>query len=1070
MHVPVITLVARTMVDRMLRRPWPVLLVVCWCVASSAAAQSALTGIVHDPSGRVAVGAAVTVKDVKTGTQVWHATVSSIGYFEIELPDGDYEVEAHLGELSFTGTIHVYPEEKTAFDIELQAHSQVKETVIGRTSAGAFGPGGATSATFSNEKISTMPLPNGRTLQSLQSLVPGIVVTDSNGSQAQFTAAGQRRFSNRLTIDGVSADLAIDIGNLGISEGETGTLPAVSTLGGTQTIVPMAAIEEIQIRTTDTPPSEARSPGAQTIIVTRAGSDRFAGDAFTDFRPQRLGAADWFSTAVTPVSTTVNGPASSLTNGASAGGPVLPQRVFYFAAWERQRVTRPVNASVLVPSLATREQADESIKPLFDAFPVPNGPEAAAPFTGLAQLSADFPAVSTLSSLFLRLDANLAPNHRLFGRANIGRSSGDSLDASQIPATSYDNIESTRTKTGMLGLTSAFSSSLTNEARFSVFTNGGWLSAGQSSHVASTAFPRDALLPEDSSQVPVASGVSPWVSISVPGFNASISSGSRMGNAQELLQFTDTMSLSRGRHEFRVGVDARWQTSSTNPPPEVYAYSFNQLGAFFQGNAALTLTNNSSARVRFTRIALFAEDSFRVSRRFSLGYGVRYNVEPAPSNLASLSPVIFDADSMSETEDPQERPAGAPLWKTSWSNIAPRVAATYQFGTGTTHETTFRGLWNLSFDELTATSANVFGSNYPYVARRIASVTTFPVSPSVRSTPEAKTFAPNDRNTYYASPGTFRTPRSYGWQIGFDQALGRVQRLSVAYAGAAGRDLPYWYTSSVSTLPHVLRVTAFSNDAQSDYHALLAEYVWRLSHGLQAQVSYTWSHAIDIDSGELGLGVTPNPPPGRISPSDNRGSADFDRRHVLQTVASYQLPRLAGSGILHTIGTDWQVDAVFAFRSGAPFTVTSVRDIGFGSFPFRADAMAGVPVWVPDQTEPGGQRLNAEAFVTPTDRQGTLGRNTLRASPLRQVDVGLSRVIRLGERVTARLRLEAFNVFNIPNFGTPFADPQNTQQFGSAFRSYATALGTGTLTGGGLVPIQQVGGPRSVQLGLRLTY
>jgi hypothetical protein len=1068
MHVPVITLVARTMVLPLLRRPWPVLVVVCCCLASPAAAQSALTGIVHDPSGRVAAGATVTVKDLKT-KQVRSTSVSSIGYFEVELPDGDYEVVARLGDLWFSGTIHVFPEEKTAFDIELQVHGgTVRETVVGTTTTGdAFGPSGATSATFSNEDINTLPLQNGRTVQSFQSLVPGLVVTDSNGSQAQFTAVGQRRFSNRMTIDGVSADLAIDIGNLGITEGETGTLPAVSTLGGTQTLVPMAAIEEIQIKT-ETSPVEAKSPGAQTIIVTRAGGDRFAGDVFTDVRPERLGAADWFARNESLFSTSLKGPASSLTNGASAGGPVIPQRMFYFGAWERQRVTRPVTGTWLVPSLATREQAADSIRPLLDAFPAPNGPDATGQFTtGLAEYSSGLTAQSTLSSFSLRVDANLSSRHRLFARTNIGRSSGDWVDPLQVPATFYDNLESTRTKTVTVGLTSAFSSSLTNEARVSASTNGGWVSAGHSRHAASGEFPRDLLLPTAASQVPFASDASPWIAVSIPG-GGSIASGGRSGNTQEQFQFVDTLSLSRGRHEVRTGIDGRWQTSATDSAPDVYTYRFAALNALQQGRATLTLQDNVAARIRFTRVAMFAEDTFRVSKHFSLSYGIRYNIEPPPSNLTDTPPLILDADALPTA---QERPTGTPLWKTPWNNVAPRVATAYQFGTATNHETTLRASWNVGFDEITSASSNVFGGNYPYVSRRAAQVAVFPVQADVLDTPAPQRFASLDRNSYYASPGNFRTPRTYGWQVGVDQALGRVQRLSVAYAGAAGRDLPYWYLSSVESQPQIVRVTAFSNAARSDYHALLAEYVWRLSHGLQAQVSYTWSHAIDVDSGETGSLISPNPPPIRIAPSSSRGSADFDRRHVLQTVASYQLPQPARSMLLRSLATDWQIDLGVAVRSGAPFTVTSLRDISYGQFAFRADAVAGVPMWKSDPTAPGGRRLNPDAFTTPTEsRQGTLGRNTLRAFPLRQVDLGLSRVIRLGDRLTARLRFDAFNVFNIPNFGPPVAELQSGQPFGRPSQSYASALGTGTLGGGGLVPIQQVGGPRSVQIGIRLAF
>jgi hypothetical protein len=126
-------------------------------------------------------------------------------------------------------------------------------------------------------------------------------------------------------------------------------------------------------------------------------------------------------------------------------------------------------------------------------------------------------------------------------------------------------------------------------------------------------------------------------------------------------------------------------------------------------------------------------------------------------------------------------------------------------------------------------------------------------------------------------------------------------------------------------------------------------------------------------------------------------------------------------------------------------------------------------VWIEDPSVPTGRRINPDAFVTPLEmRQGLLGRNTLRASWLRQVDLSLSRSIPLGSRITARLRIDAFNIFNVPNFGAPYG-LLNTPQFGKPYQSYADALGTGTLTLGGLTPIQQVGGPRTIQLGIRLS-
>lgn len=133
----------------------------------------------------------------------------------------------------------------------------------------------------------------------------------------------------------------------------------------------------------------------------------------------------------------------------------------------------------------------------------------------------------------------------------------------------------------------------------------------------------------------------------------------------------------------------------------------------------------------------------------------------------------------------------------------------------------------------------------------------------------------------------------------------------------------------------------------------------------------------------------------------------------------------------------------------------------------RVDGVPGVATWIEDASAPGGRRLNPDAFTIPTDsRQGTSPRNSLRAAPLHQVDLGLVRQIRFG-RATAQLRVEAFNIFNRASFGAP-ATNRPLPGFGLPFQSQADAMGTGTLAKGGLAPLHQLGGPRSIHIALRL--
>ncbi|MDQ3919081.1 MAG: TonB-dependent receptor, partial [Acidobacteriota bacterium] len=134
----------------------------------------------------------------------------------------------------------------------------------------------------------------------------------------------------------------------------------------------------------------------------------------------------------------------------------------------------------------------------------------------------------------------------------------------------------------------------------------------------------------------------------------------------------------------------------------------------------------------------------------------------------------------------------------------------------------------------------------------------------------------------------------------------------------------------------------------------------------------------------------------------------------------------------------------------------------------RPDLVGGVPVYLVDARAPGGRRLNPAAFRAVAGRQGSLGRNALRGFGLAQLDLAVRRQFSLGERARLQARAEFFNVLNHPNFGDPVADI-GSRLFGLSTQTLARGLGTGGVNGG-LSPLYQVGGPRSVQLALRLSF
>ena len=139
-----------------------------------------------------------------------------------------------------------------------------------------------------------LPL-NGRSLQTLIMLTPGVVVTATAfDDQGQFSVNGQRADANYFTVDGVSANFGVT-GYFPLVQTASGPLPALSTSGGTNSLVSIDAMQEFRVQTSSFAPEFGRTPGGQISIVTRSGTNAFHGTLFEYFRNSALDAADWFA-------------------------------------------------------------------------------------------------------------------------------------------------------------------------------------------------------------------------------------------------------------------------------------------------------------------------------------------------------------------------------------------------------------------------------------------------------------------------------------------------------------------------------------------------------------------------------------------------------------------------------------------------------------------------------------------------------------------------------------------------------------------------------------------------------
>jgi hypothetical protein len=530
---------------------------------------------------------------------------------------------------------------------------------------------------------------------------------------------------------------------------------------------------------------------------------------------------------------------------------------------------------------------------------------------------------------------------------------------------------------------------------------------------------------------------------------------------QRQFNLVDSFSVVNGAHQLRFGADYR----TLSPVSGAYEYS---ILAFFRAPIDNAVTGRSyfvditsgSGRLypRFTNFSAYAQDSWRATRRLTLNYGVRWELNPPPTEAHGR-----DALTVRGRDDPATMtlaPQGTPPWKPTYGNFAPRLGVAYQLTEGTDRETVLRGGFGIFYDLGTGSAGSALSiASYPFFTFKELLNMQFPLSPD-QSAPLPFSTSPPYPTLYIADPN-LELPRTYEWNLAVERSLGADETVSATYVGAAGRRLLRQEVLSTPTFSdlHVTR-----NTATSDYHALQLQFERRLSRGLQALVSYTWSHSIDTLSSETQQSV----PGTTIDPNVDRGSSDFDVRHSLAAAVTYNLPSPDGSQFTRALFGGWSVDAVLRARSATPVNPKLPLVPLFDAYgPRRPDIVPGFLFQYDDPSAPGGRVINRAAFTNPPDgRQGDLGRNALRGFPVSQVDLALRRQFGITEQVRLQFRAEFFNIFNHPNFGAPIT-ALGSPDFGRAATMFNSSEGFAVT---GLSPLYQIGGPRSIQLALKILF
>jgi hypothetical protein len=545
-------------------------------------------------------------------------------------------------------------------------------------------------------------------------------------------------------------------------------------------------------------------------------------------------------------------------------------------------------------------------------------------------------------------------------------------------------------------------------------------------------------------------------------------------------QFTDNISLTHGKHQFKFGTDVHApQTDNFQDVPGLRgALNFtnqfscernsvnqcvsgtgNSYADFLFGDPQTAmLSNQFEANQKWYWFDFFAQDDFKVTPKLTLNLGVRYDfsspVWEGNNHLSNFDPAGSGSIITASNGSLESRSLVQP----QKLNFSPRFGFAYQIDSKTVLRGGY-GIFYVPFDR--AGSENQLALNPPAFINNnisLASTALQPVFPLNSGFP-ATFLNPADINYQFLHIRTTnpQDPRPYiqQWSFGFQRELMRNLIIEADYVGSKGThlltlsDLNQFINNGQQVLLNaqhqpMLPYPGFGlleysqNDGNSSYNGLDLTIERRFSAGLAFRLAYTWSKSIDDTAEELS--VYGSNAFSQISNNQEawRGPSDFDvpQRVVFSWV--YELPFGKGKqyltdGVMSKIFGGFQVAGSYSYASGRPFTVfdnanNSSIDIGEEQ---ALPNVIGTPVmpetvncWFYVSSNPGCKGITGtNAFSLPAPGVfGNSGRNTLRGPGLEDLDVSVARNFAILERIKLQFRAEAFNLTNTVAFGLPNAN------------------------------------------------